>query len=116
MARPHWHQLLTQTSVVKTIKTKTKTFFPLVLLFRKIIKIESIMKLLIALSIICMSIAGMQTETVKTYGDILNYDYLGVEISFITPEPDAVVIDSVTFPEVTKPKAISKELFCFLFS
>lgn len=59
------------------------------------------MKLLIALSIICMSIVGVQLQIVHIYGDIENNEYLGVEIAFVAAELNAIVIDSVTFPDVS---------------
>lgn len=56
---------------------------------------------LVILCICAVSCSYIQKKKVQTYGDIANYDWLGVEMATAHADPFAARIESVTFPEVS---------------
>lgn len=73
---------------------------------------KSITKLLIVLSIICMSVSCIRLERVITYGDTDSYEYLGMELAFVIPDASAESTDRITFPDVSKIEI--KKNFCLI--
>lgn len=62
------------------------------------------------LSIICMSVSCLRLQHIKTYGDIYNYEYLGMDFSSVVPDPNAEARDEIVFPDVSKNwKVVNKE-------
>lgn len=51
---------------------------------------------------ICMSVSCLRLQHIKKYGDVDNYEYLGMEFSSVVPDPNAEARDEIVFPDVSK--------------
>lgn len=49
----------------------------------------------------------MRLQHIKIYGDVDNYEYLGMDFSSVVPDPNAEARDEIVFPDVSKVWKVS---------
>lgn len=49
-----------------------------------------------------MSVSCLRLQHIKKYGDVDNYEYLGMDFSSVVPDPNAEARDEIVFPDVSK--------------
>lgn len=81
-------------------------------------------KLIVFLSLLCVYVQPLRLENVETYGEIDNFELLGIEFAVADAYENAEAIEFVTFPNVSLFKhdefhTLIKEIiflhFVFLF-
>lgn len=54
-----------------------------------------------------MSVSCLRLQHIKKYGDVDNYEYLGMDFSSVVPDPNAEARDEIVFPDVSKNWKVS---------